>query len=1070
MKIFRGFWSQVTISLWLILGIHSGGAQTVVVPTESQNVTGDGGTGILGNIVREQDVYGASYFSNGPIVITELRFRPYNGISSFSTTVSNIQITLSTTLAVPNALSTTFANNVGSNALVVYSGILPISSAFTGPSGGPKAFDISIPLQHPFFYNPGAGNLLMDIQNFTGAPAVSGLNFGNLVDGIGSSSDKASRSIAFSPTATTGSPDSGASILQVVAGGTITYDLSKDFSTNSNPNGVWSYGYKTNLTGPFSLVTTRGTGSTANGVPLIAWNNGGTYPAFLFNATTSTGIVNNSHGAPGYFFPGTLVFSAGVDGAPENYGAIRFKVPTNGSGTYRLESAVQSLYADNTSGDTDYHVLVNATEVFGQFVPANSAAGYTNLVTLASGDTIDFLAGRGADGLLNDSQLKIQATLTLAPGPQVSLLNVNFGGTNKTGQAAFGLGASDYWNSYNQPASPNGFLTNLLYASGSNSAVGMNVTNAPGYFSITSGGATNDAMYRTYVYAFGANLTVVLTNLPPGTNDFYLYGHGDSDSQNGIFQVTSGTNTYGPSQTATNSSWNSINWLENAQYVVFRNVVVASNQAVRITVLQDSAGYAIINGMQILAPLPPAPPAILTQPQNLTVIVGSNATLSVSATGTAPLSYQWRFSGTNLVGSTNSTLVITNVMPSLGGAYSAVVTNIGGSVTSQVATVKVQVLAVSGNNVLLTNFTNSYVGTVSVRLTNYFPNGSTFYTLDGSAPTFSSSQFTGPFNIVSSSLLRTRAYSADFSQSAEGDLFTFLITPVYTLTVSTSGGGGSVARNPSSSTYVSNSTVIVTATASNGWTFLGWLGDSTAVTTNVTVTMNKNKSLQAVFGTGLGTTVAGNGSLTIAPAAALYPYGATAQITATAQAGNYFAVWGNAASGNGSANPLLFVITNANPTVSSLFSALNPGEFALNLGVSGSGRVSANPQQATYSSGQSVVLTATPATNQIFLGWSGDATGTQNPLLISMTQTKSITASFTHGPKLTLNGTTSLADDGFRVTLGGDLGSKYEIDGSSNLVNWIPLVTLTNSSGVIQFTDPAATNTMFRFYRSLLIP
>jgi hypothetical protein len=234
--------------------------------------------------------------------------------------------------------------------------------------------------------------------------------------------------------------------------------------------------------------------------------------------------------------------------------------------------------------------------------------------------------------------------------------------------------------------------------------------------------------------------------------------------------------------------------------------------------------------------------------------------------------------------------------------------------------------------------------------------------------------------------------------------------------------------------------------------------------------MSKNKVLQAVFGTGLGTTVAGNGSLSVTPAAALYPYGATVQIAATAQAGNYFALWGNAASGAGSVNPLRFVITNANPTVSSLFSTLNAGEFALNLGVSGNGRVSANPQQPTYTSGQSVLLTATPDTNQTFLGWTGDATGTQNPLTVSMTQSKTIAGNFTRGPKLTLNGTTSLSDDGFRFTLGGELGSKYEIDGSSNLVNWVPLVTLTNSAGVIQFTDPSATNGLFRFYRAIGVP
>jgi hypothetical protein len=56
-------------------------AATTVVPTESQNVTGDGGTGILGQVLREQDVYASSYFTNGQILITEIRFRPGKSFS-----------------------------------------------------------------------------------------------------------------------------------------------------------------------------------------------------------------------------------------------------------------------------------------------------------------------------------------------------------------------------------------------------------------------------------------------------------------------------------------------------------------------------------------------------------------------------------------------------------------------------------------------------------------------------------------------------------------------------------------------------------------------------------------------------------------------------------------------------------------------------------------------------------------------------------------------------------------------------------------------------------------------------
>lgn len=82
----------------------------------------------------------------------------------------------------------------------------------------------------------------------------------------------------------------------------------------------------------------------------------------------------------------------------------------------------------------------------------------------------------------------------------------------------------------------------------------------------------------------------------------------------------------------------------------------------------------------------PVSPSITTQPQSQVVAMGSNATFSVVATGTAPLAYQWRFYGTNLAGATNAFFTRTNVQPVHLGNYLVVVTNVAGSVTSSAAT------------------------------------------------------------------------------------------------------------------------------------------------------------------------------------------------------------------------------------------------------------------------------------------------------------------------------------------------------------------------------------------------
>ena len=89
----------------------------------------------------------------------------------------------------------------------------------------------------------------------------------------------------------------------------------------------------------------------------------------------------------------------------------------------------------------------------------------------------------------------------------------------------------------------------------------------------------------------------------------------------------------------------------------------------------------------------PSLPVITSQPQptNLTVQVGSNVTTSVAASGNS-LSYQWHRNGVAIVGNASAatpTLNLTNVQLSDAGSYTAVVSNPGGSVTSNPVTLNV---------------------------------------------------------------------------------------------------------------------------------------------------------------------------------------------------------------------------------------------------------------------------------------------------------------------------------------------------------------------------------------------
>ncbi|HVO61337.1 MAG TPA: PEP-CTERM sorting domain-containing protein [Terriglobales bacterium] len=112
-----------------------------------------------------QQVYTSSLF-NGPITITDLEF--FNTQVDFGATAMNSgnwAISLSTTSADWNTLSSTYANNIGANNTLVFNGDLSQPWAFGNT--------LTITLSTPFTYDPSQGNLLMDIF-VTGATTPGG--------------------------------------------------------------------------------------------------------------------------------------------------------------------------------------------------------------------------------------------------------------------------------------------------------------------------------------------------------------------------------------------------------------------------------------------------------------------------------------------------------------------------------------------------------------------------------------------------------------------------------------------------------------------------------------------------------------------------------------------------------------------------------------------------------------------------------------------------------------------------------------------------------------------------------
>ncbi len=119
------------------------------------------------------------------------------------------------------------------------------------------------------------------------------------------------------------------------------------------------------------------------------------------------------------------------------------------------------------------------------------------------------------------------------------------------------------------------------------------------------------------------------------------------------------------------------------------NNVSAANVGTYTTVVTNLAGIA--TSSNALLTITPSPPVIILQPMTQTAVVGETVTFSVAAIGTTPFFYQWNFNGTNIVDATNAILPLINVQLTQAGAYTVVITNIYGSITSSNAVLTVLV-------------------------------------------------------------------------------------------------------------------------------------------------------------------------------------------------------------------------------------------------------------------------------------------------------------------------------------------------------------------------------------------
>ncbi|MEN9847823.1 MAG: hypothetical protein RL368_563, partial [Pseudomonadota bacterium] len=268
--------------------------------------------------------------------------------------------------------------------------------------------------------------------------------------------------------------------------------------------------------------------------------------------------------------------------------------------------------------------------------------------------------------------------------------------------------------------------------------------------------------------------------------------------------------------------------------------------------------------------------------------------------------------------------------------------------------------------------------------------------------------------------------------------------PSYQLSVKSSGTGTGSLGGTTAGTYNSGQSVALTATASANSDFKGWTptscGSAFLLTANTDCVAQFDLKTPSLT---LQTSGTGTGKIT-GTAAGTYTIGQAVQLTATADAGSDFKGWTPASCGTA------FKLDGA-VTCTAQFDS----QVTLSVSKTGTGLGTLSGTAAgTYSSGQSVSLTATPDLSSNFTGWTPASCGT----VFQLTANTSCTAQFDAKPispaiidpnpcvrSSELNAACNGAGDKTTVKNIGPNGqlSNTTIDGNVTSQGWVSNTTIT---------------------------
>lgn len=278
-------------------------------------------------------------------------------------------------------------------------------------------------------------------------------------------------------------------------------------------------------------------------------------------------------------------------------------------------------------------------------------------------------------------------------------VDINKGTSPNYSGTAVAPDAGTFWNSLISPAASTITLTNVKNSANVATNVDITITRSNGSnflvwddATAATGNPNPVPLMREYLY--GGPYQVTIASLTPSAYTLYVFAHGNAASQNSTISLATANGGASGTTGTTGTEWRNLftPGADGYSFLKLSGITDGSGTLTFTTTVN-------LNGFQLI---PTPPPVIVTQPPaNLTAYRGSDVSIGVTATSSAPASYRWRKSTDGETSfldmdtranpsAVTAKLDLSGVRFSDAGIYQVIASSAAGSVTSGTCTLHVE--------------------------------------------------------------------------------------------------------------------------------------------------------------------------------------------------------------------------------------------------------------------------------------------------------------------------------------------------------------------------------------------